>query len=78
MQMVKVRAEPESAMILSKDGKRMAIRMMTRMVEMRMRNLKRPRVLPARPIKVEEGGRDCGVRPRRTSTVTTIGRELWN
>ena len=56
----------------------MASRIMTRMVEMRMRSLKRPRVLPARPVKVEEGGRDCGVRPRRNSTVTTIGRALWN
>lgn len=76
MQMVKVRAEPDSAMILSKDGKRMAIRIMTRMVEIRMRSLRTPRVLPGRPVKVEDGGRDCGVKPRRSSTVTTIGRAL--
>lgn len=75
--MEKVRAEPDSAMILSKDGKRMAIRMMTRMVEIRMRSLKKPRVLPGRPVKVEAGGRDSGVKPRRCSNVTTIGRALW-
>lgn len=78
MQMVKVRAEPDRAIILSKEGNRMAIRMMTRMVEMRMRSLNRPRVLPGRPVKVEEGGRECGVRPRRSSIVTTIGRALCN
>lgn len=76
MQMVKVRAEPDRAIILSKEGNRMAIKMMMRMVEMRMMSLNRPRVLPGRPVKVDEGGRECGVRPRRSSTVTTMGRAL--
>lgn len=73
--MVKVRAEPEKAMMVSKEGTRMAMASMTMMVPMRMLSLRMPRVEPERPRRGEVG--ICwGERPMRCSIVTTMGRAL--
>ena len=76
MQIVNVRAEPESAIIVSKEGTRIAISKMMTMVTTRMENLRIPRVEPERPRREEEGGTFWDERPRRSSMVTTIGRAL--
>lgn len=76
MQIVNVRAEPESAIMVSKEGTRIAISKMTTMVTIRMENLRTPRVEPERPRRDEEGGTFWDERPRRSSIVTTIGRAL--
>lgn len=76
MQIVNVRAEPESAIMVSKEGTRIAISKMTTMVTTRMENLRMPRVEPERPRREEEGGTFWDERPRRSSMVTTIGRAL--
>lgn len=76
MQIVKVRAEPENAMMVSKEGTRIAIRRMMTMVMIRMKSLRIPRVEPERPTREEDAGTFWEERPRRSSTVTTIGRAL--
>ncbi len=76
MQMVKVSADPDKAMILSKEGKRIAMRIIIRMVVVRMAVLRRPRVEPERPVRDGLEGMDCAESPRRTSVVVTIGRAL--
>ena len=74
-QMVKVSAEPANAMMVSKDGMRMAIRRMTTIVAIRIEILRAPRADPEMPIRAVEG-MVTGERPKRCSIVTTIGRAL--
>ena len=76
MQIVKHRADPISAMILSKDGKTTAISTITMTTRMRTRILNDWRMLSLTPFGgsvIALGGNPS---PQRTSTVATRGREL--
>lgn len=76
MQIVKHRADPINAMILSKDGKTTDIITMTTTTRMRIRILDDWRMLSLNPFGgsvIELAGNP---RPQRTSTVATNGRQL--
>lgn len=76
MQMVKHRAEPIKAMILSNDGKTIDNITITTTTRMRTRILDDCRMLSLTPFGgsvIELGGSPS---PQRTSTVATRGRQL--
>lgn len=56
MQMLKVNAEPKNAMMVAKDGMKIAIRMIAMQVRTRIPHRKIPRVYPGRPVMLLEEG----------------------
>lgn len=77
MQMPNTSAEPQNAMIVSKDGTRIAIITMTTQVAIRMAHFRSPRVYPGRPTKPVEGDTVRALSPHKISRVNTIGRALF-
>lgn len=74
--MVKHKAEPNRAMIRSKEGKRIAMTTKMIMVRARMVNLRKPRVRPDIPTNAELVDTVRTSTPVKISIVLTIGRAL--
>jgi hypothetical protein len=75
-QIVKQRALPMKAMMLSKEGKTMAMMRKRRMVKMRMAIFRKPLNVAERPTMAEFSERACWWMPLRTSRVEMIGLAL--
>lgn len=76
MHMPKHKTEPIKAIIVSNDGKIIAIKSMTTVVNIRIAIRSRPRLKLERPTKRDEKGTFAGSTPRKPSIDLIIGRAL--
>jgi hypothetical protein len=74
--MLNVNADPKNAIMVSKEGMKTAMRIITMHVRMRMVHRNNPLVYPGRPMALDKGGTLLTSSPQRISMVTTIGRAL--
>lgn len=74
--MAKVNVDPNNAMIVTNEGTKTAMRMITTQMRTRIAHFNNPLAYPGRPMMLLEGGMLLTCSPQRISMDTTIGRVL--